>query len=96
MMNLQITPNKFTILQISPKTFVTQMFHTEEREDYRKIVVYIAKNTNPSMQLEDITQALGYHILDDIIIESGLEEEISDDVLMAIYNGYCKKTLPYE
>jgi len=91
MMKLQITPNKLTILQLSPKVHLSQMFRTDERTDFRKIIVYLAKNTNPSMQLEEITQAIGYHILDDLIIDTCLEEEISDDVLMAIYHGFCKK-----
>jgi hypothetical protein len=57
------------------------------------IKVPIAKNTDPSNQLYDILEAITGHLLDDIIIEPGFEDEVSDEVLMNLVQNFFTKDL---
>jgi hypothetical protein len=81
---------EYTVLEICKKVN-RDSYHTvffSPHYNSLRIKVDIAKNTNPADQLHSILSAMRHHLLDDIIIEKGFEDEVSDEVLSILVKGY--------
>ena len=77
-----------TTLEIRKRVYHDSYHIVSVKGELRHVTVDIAKNTNPSDQLRSILSALGGHYIDDIIIESGFEEEVSDEVLAVLVKDH--------
>lgn len=81
----------YTVLEIRKKIYHDSYHVVSVMGEVRHVTVDIAKNTNPSDQLRSILSALGGHYIDDIIIESGFEEEVSDEVLAVLVRDHSNE-----
>ena len=83
-MNLKRIKQDLTVLRILPQVYPEMNDGIQAEGDITFVDVYFKKNMHPESQIEQVNKIVADKI-DDVLIEEGYEEEVTDDFLFFVY-----------